>query len=253
MFKLLFVAVVVDLSCSSNLIYYKDKSYYSADKEQKKLVVFPVTKVKFDDTAKAYTQYFLKKDPCSLEDTILRHLNHEYGKMALQYNKKRNISPLDTFFRIDRSMNDSSEYIQNQLFDKDKSRHIEIMVPKRQIVDSLGIRCNYSLCITGMMITQSRYNVPIIIPLPGGFIAGNVSGPSFLIKCNYTMWDYDKDRTICGGEFCYPVSIEAVCSNKVDFAHDLIAKVLDKTSFWSIISKEEDDRIKEDLQRQGYR
>jgi hypothetical protein len=83
-FKILIATIVlVNVCCiSSNLIYYKDSSYFDKPNKMNKLYLFPITSVKFDRASKDFTEFHLLRDPLTIEETFLDHFNNEYMRMA---------------------------------------------------------------------------------------------------------------------------------------------------------------------------
>lgn len=236
-FKILFALfVVLNVCCApSNLIYYKNSSYFNASNNFKKLYLFPISSVKFEKAAREYTEYHLLKDPLTIEDNFLRHFNTEYIKIAKKNVNKNKITLVDSIFAIEYSMEDTNQVESKEIYDKEKENLFRVKIPKKKIIDSLRIGCNYALFITDVKLLQTRYYVPIFFPLPGGFIAGNTTGPAFGIYGKYILWDYDKECAICAGNFKKNFLTMSIGNNyDKDRIKPVIISILNNTPFWKI-------------------
>lgn len=168
-FKILIATIVlVNVCCiSSNLIYYKDSSYFDKPNKMNKLYLFPITSVKFDRASRDFTEYHLLRDPLSIEETFLDHFNSEYMRMAKNNLNKNKITLIDSTFDVKYSADDTNQCESKKIYNKGKDNLFRVKIPKKKIIDSIGISCNYGLFITDVKLLQTSYYVPFVVPFPG--------------------------------------------------------------------------------------
>ena len=114
-------------TCSSSLISYKDKSYYSIqNKEKCKIFICPISSIKFDDTSKSYVQYFLKQPPNAIEDTVLKYFNFQYNEIAKKHIKKKKALICDLKNITEISSIDTSQIEKYVISNKQNNSFLEI-------------------------------------------------------------------------------------------------------------------------------
>jgi hypothetical protein len=156
-------------------------------------------------------------------------------RIANKYINKNKITLIDTTFSLEYSTDDTNQCQTQRIYDKKRENLIKIKIPKKKIIDSIGIKCNFALFITDVKIFQTSYYVPIFIPLPGAYIAGHATGPALGINGNYILWDYDRECAICAGNFKKNFMTSNIGDNNdMERLNSIIVGVLNKTPFWKI-------------------
>ncbi len=227
--------LLIFYSCSGpKKFYYKNNDYYAKKLKGKKLYIDDVDRVMLDDTAKAFTLYSLKMDSRQLEDTLTAVLNSIVKELAMKHLKKFSVvtsggKSSDSEIRADSSVRRTVTITDKHSVSK------EFYIPDKTAYKDPAIRnINYLFKINSPIIRLSNYFIPIFVPLPGGFVSGSTSGPCFVLKGTYVMWDYDKDRAICAGEFSKTImSMKHLLKRKVviDIFKPMVGKIYVKTPY----------------------
>jgi hypothetical protein len=242
---ILLLSVTTFCSCIPSYSVYKDKTYYEHSWEKNNLLITQITGISEDDTTKAYLQFIFRKTPKSIEDTILKYMNIEMRKLTQKYKQNQTIEVSN---RLGSLLANENLKICN----KKETMCMNICKPSKQQIDSLGIRCDYMLFVTGLNISHNPYQYGYLIPTPIGIVAGGSEGMSFVLSGKHYLIDCNKEKEVCAGEFSRYVTAMVVDGEFPFFCRDIVSEILDKTPFYKIGKLEEDEARREELRRQGY-
>jgi len=223
------------IGCAPNGIIYKNPDYKHI-KEPKVIYLFPLQSLTFDDTAKAFAKYFSKQNDTSFESYGSLKCSNNYRRLGTKCFNRKMIKSVDTSFYSIISSLDSSAFEIHKVKNEKTNSTLIYRLPRKQILDSIGISCAYIFIVSEFKIYLTNYSVPMFVPFPGGFVAGNAGGQSFGIRAKYLIWDYTNDRPIYAGIIATNFGT-ADLNNKEEINVDLrlaIYHLLNDTPFWNV-------------------
>jgi hypothetical protein len=223
------------IGCAPNGIIYKNQNYKHI-KEPKAIYLFPLQSLTFDDTAKAFAKYFSKQNDTSFESYGSLKCSNNYRRLGTKCFNRNVIKSVDTSLSSRIGSLDSSAFEIHKVKNAKTDSMLIYRIPRKQILDSIGISCPYIFIVSEFKIYLTSYSVPMFVPFPGGAVAGNAGGLSFGIRGKYLIWDYANNQAIYAGIIATNFNTANI-NNKDEMNMDLLLAVyhlLNDTPFWNI-------------------
>lgn len=226
--------IMIFFSCSSNRYNYVDKTY-DHEKQLKTIYLCPILALDFDNRSQAYIKHVQKLNMALMEDSLRVFLNENLHRLSLKYLNKKHAVLSPASFKTINLPQDSSEYVFFKIYNK-KDSSITVKFPNNNILIKNGIHCNYALFLTDVLVYKTVCSGLKMYFLWTYGIPAPSNDPSYSIKGNYILWDYDKNSAICGGDFDDNFNTTDVWNKNtiLEVSYSFCARILAKSKYWNI-------------------
>jgi hypothetical protein len=251
-YLLLVILLFTVYGCAApEFMSYKDNNYYVNRKSNKTLYMFPVSSITLGESDVGYTDPQAKQSVSKNRDSLMMLFNQAYYSLSKSV-KKCKISLINTPDPYSFKIRDTNAFFREEVFDRKYKKRIEVAIPRKCLLDSLGIKCNYLFYISDLHILYPTYLhstgipifIPFVIPINTAMIFGvigfNLTSPGltssgYILLGKYVLWDSDSGRVVCAGGFGSALTTTDIYNEKVkkDY-YTIIAQILNKTPYWSV-------------------